>query len=81
MNQTDSDHALALLLAEGYDDYDYYSRYDHQEDEGEETKRKRKKTEKVEKADGLNSGKFTEVEIGKFKEGLELYGRDWSRVT
>ncbi|KAJ3323121.1 hypothetical protein HDV06_002133 [Boothiomyces sp. JEL0866] len=31
--------------------------------------------------EGMNTGKFTEEEIVKFKEGLELYGRDWLKLT
>ncbi|KAJ3270556.1 hypothetical protein HDV01_007706 [Terramyces sp. JEL0728] len=31
--------------------------------------------------EGMNTGKFTEEEVVKFKEGLELYGRDWLKLT
>jgi protein MYSM1 len=78
MNQTDSDHALAMLLSQQYDDADYYSRYDHQQDEID-SKPKRKK-QKSEKQEGLNTGKFSDEEVVKFKQGLDLYGRDWQRL-
>jgi hypothetical protein len=87
MNQTDSDHALAMLLAQEYDDYDYYSRYDAQDEEEYDKKRKRKEPKKDIKPkpeknlDGMNTGKFTDEEIAKFKEGLQLYGRDWTQVS
>ncbi|KAJ3260652.1 hypothetical protein HK103_000262 [Boothiomyces macroporosus] len=32
-------------------------------------------------SEGMNTGKFTEEEVVKFKEGLELYGRDWLKLT
>ena len=31
--------------------------------------------------EGMNTGKFSEEEVAKFKEGLELYGREWSKVS
>lgn len=83
MNQTDSDHALAMLLANEYDDYDYYTRYDNQEKEYEQKPSKNKATInklKPKNTEGMNIGKFTDEEVVKFKQGLELFGRDWTKV-
>ena len=31
--------------------------------------------------EGMNTGKFSEDEVIKFREGLDLYGREWSKVS
>lgn len=30
--------------------------------------------------EGMNTGKFSEDEVAQLREGLDLYGRDWSQV-
>jgi hypothetical protein len=43
-------------------------------------KNTKEKTPKVIK-EGMNSGKFSDFELSEFKIGLELYGRDWVKVS
>lgn len=95
MNQQDSDHALALLLSQQYDEDDYNTPDLNDDDystKGKKSKSKSKdasrakiKTPKIKaqkpKEDGMNTGKFTDLEIEKFKAGLELFGRDWQSLS
>ena len=136
--QQDSDHALALLLAQEYEREDYYSAYGTYDSDGESKKKPKKKRGQEEEnwnpskklgkkpsrkslgdskgkpkeemgdqpvqeaeplkavenqpvvekpvkklktvSEGMNTGKFTDEEVAKFKQGLEMYGRDWSKV-
>jgi hypothetical protein len=31
-------------------------------------------------SEGMNTGKFSDEEVARFRQGLELYGRDWPKV-
>ncbi|KAI8910814.1 hypothetical protein EDD86DRAFT_203660 [Gorgonomyces haynaldii] len=91
MSQLETDHALAMLLQQ---EYDYF--YDDEpikpkrksKDKEYQPKKKQSKRKSEDKprelkpsVDGLNTGKFSDLELELFKSGLDLYGRDWGMLV
>jgi hypothetical protein len=75
-SQQESDFALNHLLCQG----DYLDDLEPEKSiKGKRNKNEEKKHFKT-VSQGKNTGKFTDDEIEKFKNGLEMYGRDWKKV-